>query len=203
MRYLFLTCLLWLAIFPAFAESRYTTSKNQAITVSSRLDFEVSIPRLLYLRVGAGSAFANNSTISLIDFTVPANQMGSGLPLTASAGSGDLGNGVVTAMVMANDGDVSLSSTTSGSLSSGTGSSIPYSEILTTASALSSPLVLPAPDLVSASTTTISISADSGQLVNRNARWTYNYKNSQVVPAGIYGGSNINNGRVVYTVSMP
>ncbi len=38
---------------------------------------------------------------------------------------------------------------------------------------------------------------------NQDAQWTYSYDNTDVVPAGIYGGVNANNGRVTYTASLP
>ena len=42
-----------------------------------------------------------------------------------------------------------------------------------------------------------------GGVVNQDAKWTYQYANSAIVPADTYGGVNTNNGRVTYTASLP
>jgi hypothetical protein len=41
------------------------------------------------------------------------------------------------------------------------------------------------------------------RIVNQDARWTYSYANTALVPSGTYGGVNTNNGRVTYTASLP
>ena len=43
----------------------------------------------------------------------------------------------------------------------------------------------------------------AGKIVQRDAKWTYTYRNQTVPPAGTYGGVNTNNGRVTYTASVP
>jgi len=159
------------------------------------------VPRVLYLRVGTGTALANNATINLIDFTVPAANIGDGTSVAASAASGDLGNGAVTARLIGNDGDITLSSTTAGALSDGAGSNIGYSNISTASAVLVSPTALAAPALADGATTTTTVTA-TNRVVNRDARWTYSYNNTQVAPAGVYGGVNVNNGRVTYTATM-
>ena len=47
LRLLLIALIMLVLTLPAQAESRYTTSNNQPITVSGRLDLEVVIPRLL------------------------------------------------------------------------------------------------------------------------------------------------------------
>ena len=203
LRLLLIALIMLVLTLPAQAESRYTTSNNQSISVDGRLDLEVVIPRLLYLRVGTGTTLGNSATVNLIDFTVPAAQVGSGTPVSATAGSGDLGGGVVTARLLGNDGTISLSSTTIGPLSSGTGTTVSYTQLETAATTLTTASILPAPALADGATTAVSVPAGTGRLVNRDARWTYTYTNAQVAAAGVYGGVNVNNGRVVYTASMP
>ena len=36
-----------------------------------------------------------------------------------------------------------------------------------------------------------------------DAKWTFSYANTAAVPAGTYGGVNVNNSRVIYTATMP
>jgi hypothetical protein len=47
------------------------------------------------------------------------------------------------------------------------------------------------------------ITAPASKIIKADARWTYTYANSNLVPAGTYGGVNVRNGRVVYTATMP
>ena len=41
------------------------------------------------------------------------------------------------------------------------------------------------------------------KVTSLDAKWTFTYKNQNVVAAGTYGGVNANNGRRYYTASMP
>jgi len=134
------------APFLAQAESNFVTD-NGALTANARLDFQITVPRVLYLRVGAGTAMANNTTVNLIDFNVPAAQVGDGTPVAATAASGDLGNGTVTARLIGNGGAITFSSTTTGALSNGAGDSISYAAIATSVASLTSSTPLPHPAL--------------------------------------------------------
>ena len=185
----------------ASAESTLQTGAG-TLTGSARLDFRVTVPKVLFLQVGTGTSMATNTTINLIDFTVPAANVGDGTVIAASAASGDLGNGIVTAKVIGNNGTVTLTSTTIGALSNGAGDTISYSQISTTASVLASAVALPAPALVDATTTSTTVTP-VGKIVNRDAKWTFGYLNGTIVAPGTYGGVNVNNGRVTYTASMP
>lgn len=198
---LLLPCLLLLAP-AAQAESEYRTGNASPIVADARLDFEIVVPKILYLRVGTGSNFASNAAIDLIAFNVPAAQVGSGAPVAATAGSGDLGNGAVTARVLGNNGAITLSATTPGALNNGLGDTISYSQLSTSASSLSTPSPLPAVPLADGATTSTTLPAVAG-VVNRDARWTYAYQNAALVAPGTYGGVNVRNGRITYTVSMP
>ena len=114
------------------AESNFQTGTG-SLTATARLDFQIVIPKFLYLRVGS-----NDANVNLISFTVPAANVGNGTPVAASAASGDLGNGVVTARVIGNGGNVTLSSATIGALNDGGTNTISYSQISTAASVLTS-----------------------------------------------------------------
>jgi hypothetical protein len=105
-------------------------------------------------------------------------------------------------VVVANHGNVTLSSTTLGRLSDGAGDTISYATIRTTASKLTTVQVLAAPALANGATRTVTIAA-AGKIVQRDAKWAYTYRNATVPPAGTYGGVNTNNGRVTYTASVP
>ena len=189
----------------ANAESQFSTTVAPNTAVA-RVDFQIVIPRFLYLRVGAGPVAPaytpNDITINLVTFTVPAANVGSG---TAVAGTGgDLGAGAVTARLIGNGGPITLNSLTSGALSNGLGDSISFAQITNAATVLTAAPLLAHPALVDGGTgTTIAVPVTSGtRVTNRDATWTFNYSNSNVVAAGSYGGVGVNNGRVTYTASM-
>ena len=183
----------------ANAESNFQIGGGDA---TARVDFRITIPTVLFLQVGTGTLFADNGAIDLIDFVVPADDVGDGNPVAATPGSGDLNNGVVTAIVRGNGGNVTLEATTGGALGNGAGGSINWNEITTTAAALNAAPVLPAVTLPNGGTNSVLLNA-VGNVVDQAARWTYSYDNTAVVPAGVYGGVNVNNGRVTYTASLP
>ena len=187
--------------FAANAESSFQTGAG-ALTATANVDFTITIPKVLFLQVGTGTIYANNNAINLITFTVPAANVGSGTAVAATAGSGDLGNGTVTAMVRGNAGNVTLVASTLGAIGNGAGDSIDWSQITTTPATLNTATVLAAPTLANGSSNTVGLTAVN-KVVNQDARWTYAYANSAVVAAGTYGGVNTNNGRVLYTASLP
>ena len=185
----------------ANAESQFTTGTGTPITASARVDFTIVVPKIIYLRVGTGSNLANDVVVNLVTFTVPAANLGNSTPVAGTGG--DLTNGVVTARVVGNNGTVTLSSTTTGNLTTGVAAElIPYSQITTTPAVLSSATALPAPALASGATTSIALT-QVNRVTNQDARWTYTYLNNAVVASGTYGGVNVNGGRVTYTASMP
>ena len=187
----------------ANAESAFTTGAGSPITASARLDFSITIPKILFLQVGTGTNMAVNATINQIAFTVPAANVGDSSVISASAGSGDLGNGTVTARVIGNNGNITFTSTTLGALGNGSGDTISYSQIATAVATNTSATALAHPALADATTTTITLTPASGKVINRDAKWTYTYLNQNVAAPGSYGGVNANNSRVTYTASMP
>ena len=187
----------------AKAESQFITTTTTPATTSAKLDFQIEIPRILFLRVGAGANNTNNTNTDLIAFNVNAANVGNSSVVAATAGSGDLGNGAVTAKVVGNNGTISFTSTTAGALQNGAGDSISHNQIVATVSALNSAIALAHPALADAATTTILLTPTTGKLIDRDAAWTFSYLNQNVVAPGTYGGVNTNNGRVTYTTSMP
>ncbi|MHB8912628.1 MAG: hypothetical protein ACYC42_08280 [Lysobacter sp.] len=180
----------------AQAESSFASTNGAApLTATARLDFQVTIPKILLLQVGAAGS------INRIDFDLSGTPsiVGNGTAIDATAGSGDVGNGTVTAILKGNNGDITLSSATTGALSNGAaGDTISYSQILAT----SSNAALPSPALADTGTTSATVAA-TGKVVNQSAQWTYKYANAAIVAPGVYGGTNANNSRVTYTASMP
>lgn len=192
----------------AQAESRFVTGSG-ALSASASLDFIVTIPRVLFLRVGTGTDYAGNGAIDLISFAVPAAAVGNG---TAVAGTGgDLSGGAVTVRVLGNGGDISLNSATSGPLTTGTaGQTIGWNRILVTPAALPTTtagfanmaIAHPTFNATGGAGAPVTLMA-TNRLVRQEGLWTYSYANADVVAAGTYGGAGVNNGRASYTVTMP
>lgn len=194
------------------AESTSTTSAATGSTATARLDFTVVIPAVLYLRIGTGSGVGatNNTTIDSINFTVPAGNLGDGTVVNAAAASGDLASGSVTVRVFSNVGtNVTLNSSVSGQLSNGSGDTIPWAQIGVAAAALTTgtsgytngAITHPAFSATTGSGTATTLTAAS-KLVRQEGRWTFTYTNANVVPAGTYGATVANNGRVTYTATQ-
>jgi hypothetical protein len=191
----------------SFAESNVQTGAATAAPgATAHVDFSIVIPKILYLRVGNGSSYTTgalsaNPAVDLITFSPTAAQVGNG---TAIAGTGgDLTGGVETAAVVSNSGNVTLNATATGALSNGAGDTIPYTQITTAATTLTSATALPAPVLTNTTSANIVLTAPPTKVIVQDAKWTYSYANSANVAAGTYGGVNVNNGRVVYTATMP
>lgn len=186
----------------AHAESKFVTGTASPLTASANLDFTITIPKFVYVRIGTGSAMANTTTVDNLVYTVPAANVGDG---TAIAGTGgDLTGGQVTARVIGNNGTIAFSSQTAGALSNGAGDTISWSQMNVTVATNTTATALSHPTLADASTTSINLTPTSGtKVTNLDAKWTFAYKNQNIVPAGTYGGVNTNNGRVTYAVSMP
>lgn len=191
----------------AFAESNVQTgTASSSPGATAHVDFSVVIPKILYLRVGTGSTYSSGAltsvnTVDLITFSPATGTVGNG---TAVAGTGgDLTGGVETAAIVSNSGNVTLNATASGALSDGNGDSIPFTQITTAATTLTSTTQLPAPVLSNGTSSNVVLTAPATKLIVQDAKWTYSYANTSNVPAGTYGGVNVNNSRVVYTATMP
>ena len=121
----------------ATAESNFQTGAG-ALTATAHVDFQITIPKFLFLRVGTGTGTSlarrlrHLATVDQITWAPTAAQVGTGV--LAGTG-GDLTGGVETAVVVGNSGNVTLSSTTTGPLSDGAGDTISYATITTTATA--------------------------------------------------------------------
>ena len=191
----------------AAAESNVQTGAATASPgATAHVDFQVTIPKVLYLRVGTGSSYttgalAANATVDQIQFAPTAANLGNG---TAVAGTGgDLTGGVETAAVVSNSGNVTLNATAAGALSNGAGDSIAFTQITTTSTTLTSATALPAPVLTNGTSANVVLTAPAAKVISQDAKWTFAYANATVPAAGTYGGVNTNNSRIVYTATMP
>jgi len=187
------------------AESNFQSGAASPLRATAHMDFQITVPKFIFLRVGTGTGTAAggwgvNGTIDLITLAPAAANVGNGVAVAGTGG--DLGGGVETAVVVANHGNVTLSSTTLGKLNDGAGDTISYATIKTAASKLTTAQVLPAPALADGATTSVVV-ASAAKIVRRDAKWAYTYTNATKPPAGSYGGVNTNNGRVTYTASVP
>jgi hypothetical protein len=192
----------------ATAESNFTTAAS-ALSATAHVDFQVTIPKILYLRVGTGSLYLTGAltsvgTVDLVTFSPAAAVIGNN---SAVAGAGgDLNGGIETAAIISNSGNVTLNATAAGAgLGDGAaGDFIPFTQITTAASALTGTYtLLPAPVLTNGTSGNVVLTAPATKVITADAKWTYSYANSITPPAGTYGGVNTNNSRVTYTATMP
>jgi hypothetical protein len=193
------------------AESNLQTGAG-ALSATAHVDFQITIPKFLFLRVGTGTGTLNvNGTFATAPATLGTIDQITWAPTPAQVGTGsmpgtggDLGGGAETAVLVANNGTVTLTSTTLGQLNDGAaGDQISYTTITTTANHNKTVATLPAPALADGATTTVTINPAPGKVVQQDAQWQYSYANATVPPAGTYGGINANNSRVTYTASVP
>ena len=176
----------------ASAESQLVIGTGSA---TADLNFRVVVPRVLFLGVGTGAAgLATNTTEDTVtfDYTTNAAALGTG------AAAGVITGNVVPVRVVGNNGQITLSATTTGALTNGTADTIAWSEITSTSSvgALPSPAI-PLTGTGAASNVTLS---SGTKVTDRSANWTFSYANAAVVAPGTYGTTN---GRVTYTAAMP
>ena len=200
-----------LLVTSAHAESTFTTPATTGSTATARLDFTIVIPQVLFLRVGTSSGnTATDGTISTVTFTVPGANVGDS-SVIAGVG-GDLAAGAVTVRVYGNGGNISLNSTTTGPLTTGTaGETIPWSQISVAGAALAATtsgftnasITHPAFNTgASGGTGTAATLTATNRLVRVEGKWTYTYLNATLPAAGSYGGTIAKNGRVTYTATQ-
>ncbi|MDR6535889.1 hypothetical protein [Variovorax soli] len=196
----------------AQAESNFVTGTG-ALSASAKLNFSVTIPKVLFLQVGTGTSYSSNATVDNISFAVPAGSVGNG---TAVAGAGgDQTAGAVTVRVLGNSGAVTLNNAVTGPLGTGVAGNptVPWSDITVASAPLSSTtggftntgIAHPAFNTSAGggtSTTGTTLTATGG-LVRQEGKWTFAYANTATLPAGTYGNTAGNNGVVTYTATTP
>jgi len=195
----------------ARAESNYLTAAG---TATAHLNFSIVIPTYLFLQVGTGTPFANNATIDTILFDMTSNVSAIGTAAVQAGTGGDLLAGSVTARVLGNHftAAVSLTATTTGAMSNGSGDTISWSEISVAsptaivvapaaAAILQHPGTLLAP-FADGAATAVSLTPVN-KVINQAAKWTFSYKNTNVPAPGTYGATVANKGQVTYQIAMP
>jgi hypothetical protein len=195
----------------AFANSTLVAPAPAAATASASLDYRVVIPRVLYIRIGAGVA-GTGGAINLMDMSPAAANVGDGSVIAATGG--DVAANAVTVRIYGNGGsNISLNSATTGQLANGVaGQFIPWTEIAITPAALAvatagftnGAITHPAFNngVAGGNGTATTLTAVAGA-VRQEGQWAVAYANTGLPAAGTYGGTVPNNGRVTYTVTMP
>lgn len=183
----------------ALAESDIVSGAGIA---SAKLDFQITIPRVLFLQVGTGTFGVDGTTVDKIDFAPTATDVINATTPISGTG-GDLTGGAVTARLFGNNGQVSLTSSTLGALNNGGSDTISWSQISTIVAPISG-TTLAHPTLADTGTPSVNPTINIGtKVTNLQSTWTYAYLNPATAAAGTYGGVNTRNGRVTYTAAMP
>lgn len=193
---------------PLMASAESSVSAGAAVT--AHVDFQINIPKILYLRVGTGSSYSTGvlanangaANIDLITFSPSANQVGTGTVIPGVGG--DLAGGIETAAVVSTVGGITLSATESAAgISDGAGNFIPFTQIAVTqptAPITTGYTVLTSPVLnATGGSTNVAL---PGKVVTADGQWKFSYTNSVSAPGGTYGGV-ANTGRVTYTLTSP
>ena len=189
---------------PASAESSFLTGAG-TLSATSRVDVQITVPRILYLQVGTGTYPTNVTTIDLVTFTPTGAQIANATANIAAAS-----NGTLAARLVGNGGTINLTAQTAGALTTGVaGENISWSQIATSTSLAG----FPHPALVDgpAAGATSAYGSAAAKVTNLSANWTYAFNAPAVPPAaGVYGGAGAaspgagtNNGRILYTAAMP
>ena len=171
----------------AHAESDLNTASGANMSAAARLDFRVTVPRILFLQVGAGS-FADDTTVSLVDWTMTAAQLNTPGAIAATTG------GAVSARVLGNGGNINFTANgvAGGPVAAGVGA-IPWTNF----TAAVSGGTLPHPAIGNGVAGAASALTAVAGIVNQAATWTFSYANAAPIAAGVYTG------QVTYTATMP
>ena len=178
------------AAFSAQAESNLNIVSGSNMTATARLNFQVVIPKILYLRVGSGTDFVANNTVDTVGFNLTPAQVATPGPVAGTS------NGTVTARVVGNGNTtIALSALgVAGGLASAGLPSIPWSAFTLSATVGG----LANPGIGNGVAGTAVSSAPTNGLVDRSGSWTFSYNNAAPIAAGTYGLA-----LVTYTATMP
>lgn len=183
----------------ASAESTFNSGAGSPITASARLNFTVTVPKVIYLRVGTGgTGLASNTTVDGVVITVPAANVGDGTAIASTPAS-------VPVRVVGNNGNITLTAVTAAAgLANAAGDTIPFSQIVGTSSdATAGGLAHPVFNGTGGSSSVTVTPNVTTKVTDRTANWSFTYANVAVVPPGTYGGTVAAGGQVTYTASMP
>lgn len=169
----------------AQAESNINTGATSGLAASARLNFRVTVPRVIFLQLGSGTFMADGGTTDNVDWTLTAANLGTGA-LNASTG-------VVAARVLGNGGPISLTANGLAGGPSNGAQVIPW----TSFSATTSLAGLPHPVIGNGAAGTPTLLAATNNVVNLSANWTFSYSNAAPIASGTYTGG------VTYTAALP
>ncbi len=176
----------------AAAESSFQSGATP-LSASAKLNIQVTIPKILFLKVGTGTFPNNNAAVDTVSISVPAANVGDGTPVNAAA--------TVAVEVRGNGGNISLNSNTPGPM---VNDAVPPDQLAyTTISATSSNAALGHPAFAASGNGTAVTLTATNRVFNQAANWTFSYANSAVVAEGTYGGTAAKSGQVTYTASLP
>lgn len=169
----------------AHAASNFATAPSGTLSTSVNLQFSITIPRFVFLRVG--SAGAVNTLIYSPTVTQIVNSTG----VLATGGDTGSGNSDVTVQVRGNAGNVTLTAVTGTPNLTNGGNAMPW----TTLTATSPTGTITAPPFNSGSTVLTAVSG----VVNQSGSWRYTWTNpvNTVYASGTYAGT------VTYTAATP
>jgi hypothetical protein len=166
------------------ASSSNTGAGN--ISTAVNLNFNVVIPRFIFLRVGDAAPAAVNTLV----FSPTVDQMANSTAVSATGGDVGAGNSEVTITARGNAGNMSLGASNLLELTSG-GNTIPSSTLTGTNTVGS--IAVPAFNGA------VALTAGGNGVFNQTGNWRYEWTNpaATVYAAGTYVGT------VTYTLSAP
>jgi hypothetical protein len=173
----------------AQAESDITTGTG-AISANAKLNFRVSIPKVLFLSVGTGTLLADNTNVDEVQFALTAAGVGTAGSINgtvAPAGGGTSTSSAAIRLISTAPGNVTLSAAGSAGGLTGPGAAIPWTAITGTGTGIAHPTI-------GGTGTTIT---PTGGVVNATGSWTFAYAHTGFMTAGDYTG------QVTYTASAP
>jgi hypothetical protein len=173
------------AAFSAQAESNIASGAAANLTAAAKLNFRVTIPRVLYLRVGTGTDYVANTGVDTITFAPAAANVGTNVAVAGTSAPAS----PITVRVLSTGGAITLAATSATTGLVGGGGTIPWTQI--TGASNNTSLEVPTVGAPAAN-----IAAVNG-VVFQNATWSFNYLNANNYSAGNYDGV------VTYTATLP
>lgn len=168
------------------AASNFATGASGTLTTSVNLNFSITIPRFVMLRVGSAAS------VNTLVYAPTAAQIVNSTGILATGGDTGAGNSDVTVQVIGNGGtSITLTAVTGAATLTSGANAIPW----TTLTVTSPTGAITAPPFNSGST----VLTPSSGVVNQTGSWRYTWTNpaSTVYAAGTYTGT------VTYTAAMP
>jgi hypothetical protein len=169
----------------AHAESNVNTGATAGLAASAKLDLRVVVPRVIFLQVGTGTLMTNVTTVDVVTFTLGTTDIGANNTIA--------GGSTVSARVLGNGGNVSLTASgVTGGPTNGT-TAIAWSKFTPSSNNASLPHPAIGNGVAGAASTLTAVAG----VVNQTATWSFNYNNDTVLENGNYTG------RVTYTAALP